>query len=181
MKKILFSLLFFPAFAFAQIGNTIHCGFDFTSYLVVNPHEDGKTNPINGLRISIANSEGEEVINANNSLSWQNANKPLVFTRNYKIDNNNKRIPNTEEGKWFYYFANDHYLLSIANTFPAENYFIKIEDTDGNENGGEYKTQLIPIASYNMYVLCTADERDKVVQFGRRMNKPIDVVMEKKK
>ena len=170
----------FPLISFAQIGNAIHCGFDFTSYFVVHPHEDGKSKTIDKLRISITNSEGSDVINLNNSLSWNNGNKPLVFSRNYKIDSNNKRIPITENGKWFYYFAEDHYLLSIANTFPAEQYYIKIEDIDGEENDGNFKTQIIPLASYNMYVLCTSDEREKIVQFGRRMNRPIDVVMEKK-
>lgn len=180
MKKILYSLLLLPALTFAQINNTMHCGFDFTSYLVVHPHEDGKSKTIDGLHIAITDSNGNEIINVNNFLSWNNGNKPLVFTRNYKIDNNNKRIPITENGKWFYYFANDHYLLSIANTFPAENYFIKIEDKDGEANEGSFKTQIIPLASYNMYVLCSAEERDKIIQFGKRMNKPIDVVMEKK-
>jgi len=180
MKKILYSLLLLPFASYAQIGSTIHCGFDFTSYFVVHPHEDGKSKTIDGLRISISDSEGKEVVNVNNFLSWKNGNKPLVFSRNYKIDNNNKKIDKTEDGKWFYYFADDYYLLSITNTFPAETYFLKVEDVDGEDNGGLFKTQIIPLASYNMYVLCSAEERDKIVQFGRRMNKPIDVVMEKK-
>nr|WP_317632180.1 hypothetical protein [uncultured Flavobacterium sp.] len=179
MKRLFYGLLMLPAMSFAQIGNTMHCGFDFTSYFVVHPHEDGKSKTIDGLRISISDESGKDIVNMNNFLSWQNGNKPLVFSRNYKIDNNNKRIPITEDGKWFYYFADDHYLLSISNTFPAESYFLKIEDVDGEQNGGIFKTQIIPLASYNMYVLCSAEERDKIVQFGRRMNKPIDVVMDK--
>ena len=179
MKKILIALLFLPFYTNAQIGGTLHCGFDFTSYFVVNAHEDGKTQQINGLKIYIANSEGKEVINVNNSLSWKNGNLPMLFTRNYKIDNSNKRISDNEEGKWFYYFAEDYYLLSVANTFPADAYFIKIEDVDGEENGGYFKTQLVQLAPYNMYVLCSAEERNKIVQFGKRMNKPIDIVMEK--
>lgn len=166
-------------FANAQIGGVIHCGFDFTSYIVIDAHEDGKSETVNGLRVSVTNDEGVEVININNSLSWQNANKPMVFTRNYKVNEANKRVAKNEEGKWFYYFAEDQYLLSIANTFPADNYSVKIEDIDGPENGGHFKTQIIPLASYNMYVLCSSDERGKAVQFGRRMNRPINVVLEK--
>nr|WP_297309908.1 hypothetical protein [uncultured Flavobacterium sp.] len=180
MKKILFSILLFPFYSFSQIDVPIHCGFDFTSYFVVYPHEDGKSKTIDGLKISIVDLEGNEVINTNNSLSWINANKPLVFTRNYKINEQNKRIPITENGKWFYYFADDHYLLTISNTFPAENYMLKVEDIDGDENEGNFKTEFVPLASYNMYVLCAADERTKVMQFGRRVtNRPVEIVMTK--
>ncbi|WP_177760763.1 hypothetical protein [Flavobacterium sp. I3-2] len=181
MKKIIHSLLLFPIFSFAQIDVPIHCGYDFTSYFVVHPHEDGKSKTIDNLKISIVDLDGNEVINENNNLSWINSGKPLLFTRNYKINEQNKRIPITEEGKWFYYFANDHYLLTVSNTFPAENYNIKVEDVDGEENGGNFKTQFIPLASYNMYVLCTSEERAKAMQFGRKVtNKPLDIVMEKK-
>src|SRR5690606_8341153 len=117
--------------------------------------------------------------NENFSLSWKYNNQPLYFVRNYKIDANNKRLDNLEEGKWFYYFAQNHYLVTVANTFAADNYFIKIEDIDGEANGGHYKTQIIPLASYNMYILCESEERQQVMKFGRKMNRPIDVVMEK--
>ena len=181
MKKIIHSLFLFPVFCFAQIDVPIHCGFDFTSYFVVHPHEDGKSKTIDGLRLSIIDTNENEVINENNSLSWINSGKPLVFTRNYKINEQNKRIPITENGKWFYYFADDHYLLTVANTFQAENYMLKVEDVDGEENGGNFKTQYIPLASYNMYILCTSEERQKAMQFGRKVtNRPLDIVMEKK-
>ncbi len=181
MKKWLMVLCFSPLCGYSQLGGVnMHCGYDFTSYLVVHPHESGNEKTISGLKISVCNSEGVDVININNALSWKNANKPLIFFRNYRIDADNKKLPEgTTSGKWFYYFAQDHYLLSISNTFKADDFFVKIEDVDGEENGGTYKTQIIPLAAYNMYVLCSAEERDKVVQFGRKMNKPIQVVMEK--
>lgn len=181
MKKLIYSLVLSPFLGHAQMDVPIHCGFDFTSYFVVHPHEDGKTKTIDNLRISIVDHDGNEAINTNNSLSWINSGKPLLFIRNYKIDKNNKRIPITDEGKWFYYFANDHYLLTVSNTFPAENYMLKIEDIDGDDNGGNFKTQYIPLANYNMYILCTSEERQKAMQFGRKItNKPLDIVMEKK-
>ncbi len=182
MLKIL-TVLFclFASVANAQMNAfQMHCGYDFTSYIVVFPHEDGKEQIIDGLRITISTKGGKDVINVNNSLSWSNANKPMVFTRNYKIDDKNNKVSIDDmNAKWFYYFAQNHYLLSVSNTFPADNFFLKIEDIDGEENGGHFQTQIIPLASYNMYILCSSEERTKVVQFGRKMNKPIDVVMEK--
>lgn len=180
MKKLytLISLLTLTAVN-AQIGDAIHCGYDFTSYIVVKPHEDGKQQTIDGLKLTICDENGNEVINKDFKLSWKNNNQPLHFVRNYKIDANNKRIAKDIEGKWFYYFAEDHYLLTVANTFNAEAFYLKIEDIDGEGNGGHFKTFIMQLAPYNMYILCTSDEKQKAMQFGRRMNKPIEVVLER--
>lgn len=181
MKKIYSLFLLVTATAsHAQIGDAIHCGYDFTSYIVVKPHEDGKDKTINGLKMSICDENGNEVINKNFKLSWKNNNQPLHFVRNYKIDVNNNRLEGFDEGKWFYYFADDHYLVTVTNTFNAEVYYLKIEDTDGEENGGHFKTFTMQLAPYNMYILCDSEERQQAMQFGRRMNKPIDVVLEKR-
>ena len=85
MKKLysIISLLTITA-ASAQIGDAIHCGYDFTSYIVVKPHEDGKTQTINGLKMTICDENGNEVINKDFKLSWKNNNQPLNFVRNYK-------------------------------------------------------------------------------------------------
>lgn len=182
MKKYILPLIAIfcsEAYAQFQVPEAIHCGYDFTSYIVVHPHEAGNDRTIDGLSIVICDEEGNPVVNENFSLSWKYNNQPLYFVRNYKIDANNKRLDNLEEGKWFYYFAQNHYLVTVANTFAADNYFIKIEDIDGEANGGHYKTQIIPLASYNMYILCESEERQQVMKFGRKMNRPIDVVMEK--
>jgi len=181
MKKLytIISLLTITAVS-AQIGDAIHCGYDFTSYIVVKPHEDGKTQTINGLKMTVCDENGNEVINKDFKLSWKNNNQPLNFVRNYKIDSNNKKIEGFNEGKWFYYFADDHYLVTVANTFNADDYYLKIEDIDGEENGGHFKTFIMQLAPYNMYILCTSEEKQKAMQFGRRMNKPMDIVLEKK-
>jgi len=163
----------------AQIGDAIHCGYDFTSYIVIKPHEDGKSQTINGLKMTICDENGNEAINKEFKLSWRNNNQPLRFVRNYKIDSNNKRLEGFDEGKWFYYFADDHYLVTVSNTFPAEEYYLKIEDIDGEENGGHFKTFTMQLAPYNMYILCDSEERQKAMQFGRRMNKPLEVVLER--
>lgn len=160
----------------------MHCGYDFTSFVVLDVHEDGKTDKIKNLRITIIDSVGKELINVNNMYSWNNANKPLVFTSNYLIDDNGKRLEQgvtTAKERWFFPFAKDNYLLSVANTFKADSYSIKIEDVDGKENGGKFKTAVIQLNSYNMYILCSSESRQAAMKFGRKMNKPIDIVLEK--
>ena len=168
----------------AQIpgGSAMHCGYDFTSYIVLDVHENGKTEEIKNLRITVVDSLGKEIINVNNLYSWNNANKPLLFTSNYLIDNNNKRLEpgvTVTKERWFFPFAKDNYLLSVSNTFNADKYSIKIEDIDGKENGGKFKTIILPLYSYNMYILCSNESQAAGVKFGRKMNKPVDVVLEK--
>ena len=167
MKKY-FSFLFllFSFFAFSQVP---HCGFDFTSYLVVISHENGSSAIINGLQITIVDEQGEEVLNIDNSLSWVNKDKALLFDRNYLISKAN------EKERWFFPYATESYFLSVTNTFPADNYNIKISDPKGI-----YKTQIIQLQNYNLYILCSSENEKQTRQFGPRTNRPIEVVMEKK-
>jgi len=181
MRIVILFFLFLSVSAKSQVINAQHCGYDFTSYLVINVHEKGKTETIKGLRITIADSLGREVINVNNLLSWTNRNEPLVFKLNHKIDNNNNKVSSdTSDSKWFFPFAKENYLLSVATTFKAENYFIKIQDIDGGENGGQFETQLIQLYPFNMYILCSSENERQAQQFGPRTNRPVEVILDKK-
>jgi hypothetical protein len=155
-----YSLIFF--------GQIPHCGFDFTSYIVVNPHEIGK-DTANDIAIFISDEKGNLILNTNNQYSWKNANKPLKFTKNYRLNKEN------EPEKWFFPYAKDSYLLSVVAAFPAENFYIKVTDLKGF-----YKDQLIPLEVYNLYILCASENEKQVRTFGRRSNTPIEVILEKK-
>jgi hypothetical protein len=165
----------------AQQG-AMHCGYDFTSYVVLDVHENGKAHNIKNLRVTIVDTLGVDVVNINNLYSFKNANEPLKFTFNYLIGDDNKRLAEgtavTKE-RWFFPYAKDNYLISVVNNFPADKFQVKIEDIDGPENGGKFKTVLLPLYAYNMYVLCSNESQQASMKFGRKMNKPIDVVMEK--
>ena len=52
---------FFLLFSLFSLGQVPHCGFDFTSYLVVKVHEEGKSDNIPDLKITLVNEKGEEV------------------------------------------------------------------------------------------------------------------------
>ncbi len=175
-------LLFLTLITFSAKAQVMHCGYDFTSYVVLDVHEAGKKENIKNLRITIVDSLGNDVVNTANKYSYNNAGEPMVFTFNYKIGDDNKRLPEgivaTKE-RWFFPYAKDNYLLSVVNTFPADSFQIKIEDKDGKENGGKFKTMIIPLYSYNMYILCSNESQQAGIKFGRKMNKPIDVVLER--
>ncbi|WP_339886870.1 hypothetical protein [uncultured Flavobacterium sp.] len=164
--KNLFSFLFL-LFSFISFSQIQHCGFDFTSYIVVDVHENGKRENLDIIKISLIDKEGKEVINVNNSLSWKDGNKPMFFTKNYLISKEG------EKERWFFPYAKDNYLLSVTNTFPAENYSIKVEDLSE-----KFKTQIIELQSYNLYILCSSENEKQARKFGPRSNSPIDVVME---
>jgi hypothetical protein len=182
MRLFIFIFLFFSFTVKGQVITGQHCGYDFTSYLVVKAHEKGKSETIKNLRISIADSLGREIINVNNLLSWTKRNEPLVFSMNYKIDKTGAKVANdTPDSRWFFPFAKDQYLLSVTNTFKAENYYLKVQDVDGQENGGEFETLLIQLYPFNMYVLCSSENERQAQQFGPRTNRPIEVFLELKK
>lgn len=164
--KYLYSIFFF-LFSFLSFGQIQHCGYDFTSYIVVDVHEKNKAANLENIKISVIDKEGKEVINLNNSLSWKNGNKPLIFSKNYLISKEG------EKERWFFPYAKDNYLLSISNTFPAENYSIKVEDL-----AGKFKMQIIQLYSFNLYILCSSENEKQARKFGPRTNSPIEVVME---
>jgi len=181
MRYLFLLFIIFFSNASAQIINAQHCGYDFTSYFVVNVHENGKLENIKSLKISVVDTFGQDVINKNNSYSWIDKNKPLIFTPNFKIDKNgNKAEQNLDEYKWFFPFAKDYYLLSIVNTFSTDGFYVKIQDVDGIENGGDFETQILPLYPFNMYVLCSSENERQAQQFGSRTNKPIEIILEKR-
>jgi hypothetical protein len=182
MRYLYLLFILFSLSATAQIGGQMHCGYDFTSYIVLDVHEQGKKENIKNLRITVVDSTGRDIINVGNVYSFRNANKPLLFTSNYKIDDNNQPLAEgatAAKERWFFPFAKDNYLLSVSNTFQADNFSIKIEDVDGDANGGTFKTLIMPLYSYNMYILCSNESEAAGVKFGRKMNKPVDIVLEK--
>lgn len=172
-------LLFFTVSSQAQV---MHCGYDFTSYFVLDVHEAGNKDMIKNLKITVVDSTGRELININNLYSFRDGNRPMRFMENYRIGDDNKKLAEgatAVKERWFFPFAKQSYLLSVANTFPADSFGIKIEDIDGKENGGKFKTVIMPLRSYNMYVLCSNESQQAAVKFGRKMNKPIDIVLER--
>ena len=134
---------------------------------MVDVYENGKTINLDDIKISLIDKEGKEVINTNNTLSWKDGNKPMIFSKNYLISKEG------EKERWFFPYAKDNYLLSVANTFPAEQYSIKVEDLNN-----KFKTQIIELNSFNLYILCSSENEKQARKFGPRSNSPIEVVME---
>ena len=157
-----------------------HCGYDFSSYIVLHIHEDGKSENIQNLKVTLVDSVGNDVVNVNNKYSWNKKDQVMKFSENYKIDNDGKKIDNTPENdkaRWFFPFSKATYLLSVTNDFPADNMRVKIEDVSAKP---QYETEIIQLYAFNMYILCTTQVQQKAQQFGPRANKPVNIVLKKK-
>lgn len=177
-------LAFFIFLITLSINAQQHCGYDFSSYIVMHIHEDGKTENISNLKVTLVDSLGNDIVNVNNRYSWNKKDQVLKFYENYKIDNDGKKIeniPENQKARWFFPFAKDTYLLSVTNDFPADNMRVKIEDVAIDNHKPQYETQIVQLYAYNMYILCSTQVQQKAQQFGPRVNKPINVVLEKKK
>lgn len=177
MMRCCFAFFACIFFSFAQAQQ--HCGYDFTSYIVLNVHEDGKKENIPNLKITLADSLGNDIVNTANKYSWKDKDQILTFTENYKIDASGNKIEKEVEGqkpRWYFPFAKDTYLLSVTNEFPADRMRVKIEDAKGI-----YETTFVQLYAFNMYILCTSQAQQQAQQFGPRVNKPVQVVLARKK
>ena len=169
MKQIVVFFIIFSSVSFGQITGVPHCGYDFTSYVVVNAHEENQKVNVKDLKISLVDLDGNEVLNTNNAISLVNNNLPLLFTQNYQItlENNQQR--------WYFPYASDQYFLVVRNTISIEDYQIKIEDTKG-----KYQTQIVPLSSLNLYILCSTEAEKQARTFGpKTSNQMVEVVLTK--
>ena len=165
MKKLILFILF-TTFSFSQEGLP-HCGYDFTTYLVANPIDASTKKIIDGLQITLVDTEGNEVMNTNNEYSLIHKDKVLAFAKNYQVTLANSEV------RWFYNICEDQYLLQLkANFIPEEKgYAVKITDSLNR-----YPITIVPIFNNNLYVLCST----KVKSFGPKMtNNMITVEMSK--
>lgn len=171
MRKIFFLLLLTVLPAAAQQ----HCGYDFTSFIVLHVHEEGKKENIANLRITLIDSTGTDAVNRNNRYSWRNKDEVLLFSKNFQIDSAGNKLEKPDAtSRWNFPYAKDVWLLSVTNEFPADEMMVRITDPSGT-----YETQDVQLYAFNMYILCTS-QAEQGVQFGRKMNKPIDVILRRK-
>jgi hypothetical protein len=156
-----------------------HCGYDFSSFLVLHVHEEGNKENIPNLKVTLIDFFGNELVNTGNKYSWTDRDKVLQFYENYKIDGQGKRLTNDsseERIRWFFPFAKATYIITITNDFPIEGIRAKIEDVSEKP---VFQTQIINLFATNLYVLCTT-QAQKAQTFGARINKPVDVILKRK-
>lgn len=156
-----------------------HCGYDFSSFLVLHIHEEGSKENIPNLKVTLIDFFGNELVNTGNKYSWTHRDEVMTFYENYKIDSKGNKLTEeaTEEKvRWFFPFSKATYIIATTNDFPIEGMRAKIEDVSEKP---VYQTQIINLFAFNMYVLCTT-QAEKAQQFGARVNKPVDIILKRR-
>ena len=149
MKKYFISFLFTTLFL--TRSNAQHCEYDFEAIIVVNPTADSSDSLIKGIQITLLDSTGKiykEIWHNDTLFFWQN---PERTTQTGYIDNNNPMHPE----KIRFSFAKNNYVVVCDRQITYAKMKIKIEDTDGAKNGGEFLTQVISIKPEDVFPLCS--------------------------
>jgi hypothetical protein len=129
-----------------------HCPWDYSKIIVLRV--TGTSNEIiPNLKITVLEASGAPVFVANYiGNTWvqdtlRMYKNPDKTTHKGYIDNENP----LKEGSIRFWFANDNY---IAVSHFGNEIKLKIEDTDGQKNGGKFADTIVALNSKDIYPLC---------------------------
>jgi len=147
-------------------GNSQHCPWDMASIIVVEIKADSAdTKVIKDLKITLLDSlYSPFTIPVNDGLDtilfWQN---PLKKLHSGISDNINPMNPKAIH----FWFAENNYISVIGSNKKDEPLKLKIEDIDGESNGGHFRMTIVEILPRDIYPLCTNfSSWDRGEQFG---------------
>lgn len=153
MKKFAFLFFLFPVWLSAQ-----HCPYDYESVIVLDVRCGADSITIPGLKITLQNANGNIIMSSSfngnewetdTSFFWLNTD---TTTRTGVIDNKHAWSP----WKTRFWFADDNYVLVCPRVSSYKGWKIRIEDVDGKNNSGKFKTTVLDVNGEFVYPLCTA-------------------------
>lgn len=153
MKNFVLFILLAPSWLLAQ-----HCPYDFESILVLDVRCDADSQTIPGLKITLQNSGGNVIMGSSydgqqwktdTSFFWLNTDS--VGLRGI-VDSQHSWSP----WKTHFWFAEDNYVLVCPRAADYKGWKIRIEDLDGLQNCGKYRTTIIDVPNTYVYPLCNA-------------------------
>ncbi len=153
MKKFVFLFLLFPVWLAAQ-----HCPYDYESVIVLDVRCDVDSQTIPGLKITLQNANGNVIMSSSyNGTTWETDTSFFwlntdTTTFSGVIDNKHAWSP----WKTRFWFADDNYVLVCPRASTYKGWKIRIEDVDGKNNCGKYRTTVLDVSSQFVYPLCTA-------------------------
>ena len=168
---LLFGLL--PFMLHAQ-----HCGYDFRSVIVVRPHADGDTVVIEGLRITLLDSNNLPVTHYDKA--WH------LFHRNVE-----QHLRHKKDGHFdvpdFFPFAQDNYVLVVPNGFLTDKMKVLVQDERhsgtpnkrGDRRPVHFKQQAVPLTAFDSYRLCGVYDEEVYPELSDRPPyHPVDVILQ---
>ena len=128
-----------------------HCGWDYAAILVLEVKPDSTEKTPKNLSITISDQSGK-------CLTAYNSDSCRTFLQNNPMADKNKVSSHSklQYGQAEFWFAEDNYVFvchyQIKNKY--KDLQIKIEDIDGNDNGGHYETKYASVKKENFISLC---------------------------
>ncbi len=154
-----------------------HCGYDFRSLIVVRPHAAGDSAVIEGLRITLLDSNNLPVVHYDKP--WH------LFERNVEPPFcGNVRYKGPYEPS--FPFARDNYVLVVPNSFRTAKMRVLVQD---ERDAGplnkrrdhwpvRFKQTIVPLTANDMYLLCGVfDERVYPELRDRPAYHPVDITL----
>lgn len=154
-----------------------HCGYDFASLIVVRPFADGDTVVIDGLRITLLDSNNLPVVHYDKP--WQ------LFHRNDEQNLRHSRRGHFDVPDYFP-FAQDNYVLVIPTGYDTSKMKVLVQDerTSGTQNKrGDrrplyFKQQVVPLTVFDSYRLCGTYDAEVYPELsGRPRYHPVDITL----
>lgn len=161
MKK-LFSLLLLSCIIF--IAKAQHCGLDNAAILLLDIQSEHDTTIINNLKISLIKYNRKLRVSKIKNDFWFHDSTDIVFfwqnpaQTNLKNQSNNDLVPYNTKKRFAFIKAKNNYYLVVARDFPIEKYKLLIEDTDGKENLGHFKSKIYSLKKVKLSFLCSSTQ-----------------------
>lgn len=159
MKKkifILSLLIFTRSLCFAQ-----HCQNCSTSIVGILPISGTSKQIINGLYIYVVNERGIQYNGLNSIVDPVPTDNKEISKTVLFWQNDSTKSPSKNDRKHFSFAHNDYLFRAFWSLYSQkekDKLFIRIEDRDGNKNGGKFRTQVIPVSQFKLKLLCGYDD-----------------------
>ncbi|MBL7952779.1 MAG: hypothetical protein JNM62_13790 [Flavobacteriales bacterium] len=156
-----------------------HCGYDFAAIIVVHPHLAGDTSVIDGLRITLLDSNNVPLVHQGRP--WH------LFRRNADYEACYKWQGGFSMGKLVCFpFAKDNYVLVIPDGYDTGTLKLLVQDERPRTHVDirrrhwpkRYRQQVVPLSTFDNYSLCgTYDDEVYRSQGDRPTYHPVDVIL----
>ncbi|MBL7922301.1 MAG: hypothetical protein JNJ40_18445 [Bacteroidia bacterium] len=159
MKKkifILIQLIFTSLLCFTQ-----HCQYCSTSIVGIHPISGASKQIINGLYIFVVNERGIQYNGLNSFVDPVPTDNEEISKTVLFWQNDSTKEPSKNYRKHFSFAHNDYLFRAIWSLYSQkekDKLYIRIEDRDGEKNGGKFKTEVIPVSQLKLKLLCGYDD-----------------------
>ncbi|MBX7241792.1 MAG: hypothetical protein K1X92_08590 [Bacteroidia bacterium] len=151
-------LSFFFFIFLLSILQAQHCQYDHYGLIGVRPM-DSAQKIIDQLKITLVDQNGNSILAnkdlySGNDIYIKSIQDTVKFWRNPPFSKDPKHTKRNPERRHFIQSGNDYILITSHKGREEKDRYLKIEDIDGQANGGQFKTEIIPVTSEIVQTLC---------------------------